>query len=81
MPLLQVRLSHQPPHTFYLPLCIGESEDPDFAEDALSPEYVKLLKTITREEVDKYTTRCPHGETSEKMTEVRSFQELIHMCH
>ncbi|CAE7071447.1 unnamed protein product [Rhizoctonia solani] len=47
----------------------GESEDPDFAEDALSPEYVKLLKTITREEVDKYTTRCPHAETSEKMTQ------------
>ncbi|KAF8761221.1 Chorismate synthase [Rhizoctonia solani] len=47
----------------------GESEDPDFAEDALSPEYVKLLQTVTREEVDKYTTRCPHPETSEKMTQ------------
>lgn len=47
----------------------SESEDPDFAEDALSPEYVKLLKTITREEVDKYPTRCPHAETSEKMTQ------------
>ncbi|KAB5594322.1 Chorismate synthase [Ceratobasidium theobromae] len=47
----------------------GESEDPDYAEDALSPEYVKLLKTVTREEVDKYTTRCPHLETSEKMTQ------------
>ncbi|KAG9128314.1 hypothetical protein FRC07_001249 [Ceratobasidium sp. 392] len=47
----------------------SESTDPDFAEDALSPEYVKLLQTITREEVDKYTTRCPHQETSEKMTQ------------
>ncbi|CAE6410828.1 unnamed protein product [Rhizoctonia solani] len=47
----------------------GGSEDPDYAEDALSPEYVKLLKTITREEVDKYITRCPHAETSEKMTQ------------
>ncbi|CUA77494.1 chorismate synthase [Rhizoctonia solani] len=47
----------------------GENDDPDYAEDALSPEYMKLLKTITREEVDKYTTRCPHPETSEKMTQ------------
>jgi chorismate synthase len=47
----------------------SESADPDYAEDALSPEYIKLLQTITREEVDKYPTRCPHQETSEKMTQ------------
>lgn len=46
-----------------------ESEDPDYAEDALSPEYMKLLQTITREEVDKYPTRCPHPETSERITQ------------
>ena len=45
-------------------------EDDDEAEDALSPEFRQLLATITREEVDKYTTRCPHLETSEKMTQV-----------
>jgi len=52
----------------------GEDEDEDEAEDALSPEFRKLLATITREEVDKYTTRCPHPETSEKMTQVNCFQ-------
>jgi len=45
-------------------------EEDDEVEDALSPEFRKLLTTITREEVDKYTTRCPHQETSEKMTQV-----------
>ncbi|KAK7688089.1 hypothetical protein QCA50_008459 [Cerrena zonata] len=43
-------------------------EDDDVVEDALSEEFVNLLKTITREEVDKFPTRCPHAETSEKMT-------------
>jgi len=47
----------------------GDEED-DEVEDALSPEFRKLLNTITREEVDKYPTRCPHQETSERMTQV-----------
>lgn len=50
----------------------GEEEDE--VEDALSPEFRKLLATITREEVDKYLTRCPHQETSERMTQVLDFQ-------
>ena len=45
-------------------------EDEDEAEDALSPSFKKLLATITREEVDKYPTRCPHQETSDRMTQV-----------
>ncbi|KAG6837224.1 hypothetical protein H0H93_013092 [Arthromyces matolae] len=45
------------------------NEDDDDAQDALSEESRHLLKTITREEVDKYTTRCPHPETSERMTQ------------
>jgi chorismate synthase len=49
-------------------------EDDDEVEDALSPEFRKLLATITREEVDRYPTRCPHQETSEKMTQVVHFQ-------
>ena len=49
-------------------------EDDDEAEDALSPEFRKLLTTITREEVDKHTTRCPHPETSERMTQVLYFR-------
>ena len=44
------------------------NEDNDEAEDALSPEFKQLLATITREEVDKHPTRCPHPETAERMT-------------
>ncbi|KAN0101029.1 Chorismate synthase [Tylopilus felleus] len=43
-------------------------EDNDDVEDALSPEFRQLLSTITREEVDKHVTRCPHLETAERMT-------------
>lgn len=48
------------------------SDDDDDVEDALSPEFVKLLKTITRAEVDSYATRCPHQETSDLMVKVSS---------
>jgi chorismate synthase len=53
---------------------LKEGEEEDEVEDALSPEFRKLLATITREEVDKYTTRCPHQETSDKMTSVTHFK-------
>lgn len=52
---------HPPPKT--------TSGDDDEADDPLTPEFTKILSTITREEVDKYTTRCPHPETSEKITQ------------
>jgi chorismate synthase len=42
--------------------------DNDDVEDPLSSEFVELLSTITRQKVDTFTTRCPHPETSEKMT-------------
>ncbi|KAI0310993.1 chorismate synthase [Amylostereum chailletii] len=44
-----------------------DEEDED-VEDALSPEFRQLLASVTRAEVDKFTTRCPHPETSERMT-------------
>ena len=44
--------------------------DNDDVEDAISPEFRQLLSTITREEVDKHPTRCPHLETAERMTKV-----------
>ncbi|KDQ54967.1 hypothetical protein JAAARDRAFT_134565 [Jaapia argillacea MUCL 33604] len=47
---------------------LDTDEDDDEAQDALSPEFRKLLSTITREEVDKHPTRCPHAETAERMT-------------
>lgn len=50
---------------------VDGEEDNDDVEDALSPEFRKLLASITREEVDKYSTRCPHAETSERMIKVR----------
>ncbi|TFK40939.1 chorismate synthase [Crucibulum laeve] len=56
--------SHAPPSL----VPSDDNEDNDDVHDALSPEFRTLLSTITREEVDKYMTRCPHPETSEKMT-------------
>ncbi|PPQ95637.1 hypothetical protein CVT26_008666 [Gymnopilus dilepis] len=47
---------------------LNSDEEDDNAEDALSNDFIQLLSTITREEVDKYPTRCPHSETSERMT-------------
>ncbi|KAG6869037.1 hypothetical protein C0993_004710 [Termitomyces sp. T159_Od127] len=47
----------------------SSGNEDDEAQDALSEEFRHLLKTITREEVDKYSTRCPHPETSERMTQ------------
>lgn len=44
--------------------------DNDEIEDALTPEFQTLLATVTREEVDKFMTRCPHAETSERMIKV-----------
>ncbi|KJA29376.1 hypothetical protein HYPSUDRAFT_127496 [Hypholoma sublateritium FD-334 SS-4] len=44
-------------------------EEDDNAQDALSKDFIQLLSTITREEVDKMPTRCPHAETSERMTQ------------
>lgn len=46
-------------------------EDDDKAQDALSKDFIDLLATITREDVDKHPTRCPHQETAERMTRVR----------
>ncbi|KAI9512308.1 chorismate synthase [Russula earlei] len=42
-------------------------EEDDEAEDALSPEFRALLEKVTREEVDRFPTRCPHPETSDRM--------------
>lgn len=44
--------------------------DNDEVSDALSSEFRQLLATITRAEVDKEPTRCPHPETAARMTQV-----------
>ena len=51
---------------------LNHDEDVDVAEDALSKDFVALLANITRDEVDKHPTRCPHPETAERMTKVNS---------
>ena len=56
---------------------INDDENDDNVEDALSPDFVHLLSSITREDVDKHLTRCPHKETSDRMTQVR-IQRLHH---
>lgn len=42
----------------------------DDGEDIVGKEYLKLVAGVSREEVDKELTRCPHRETSAKMEEV-----------
>lgn len=52
---------------------VGNIHLPSFSatdDEPLSPEFMSLLKTITREEVDKELTRCPNPEISAKMAEV-----------
>ncbi|TEB39150.1 chorismate synthase [Coprinellus micaceus] len=46
-----------------------DDEDNDDVDDAISAEFRQLLSSITREEVDKHPTRCPHPATAEKMTQ------------
>ena len=53
-------------------------EDNDDVPDALSTDFRKLLATITRAEVDKHPTRCPHPETAERMTKVRAISTPIY---
>ena len=45
-------------------------DDDDDIEPTLNPEFVRLLKTLTREQVDSHPTRCPDQQTAERMTKV-----------
>lgn len=45
----------------------------DDGEDIVGKELMKLVKDVTREEIDQELTRCPHKETSQKMTDVSLF--------
>ncbi|KAK7064762.1 chorismate synthase [Favolaschia claudopus] len=45
----------------------SEDDENDDAVEPLSDEFRKLLASISREEVDKHPTRCPHFETAERM--------------
>jgi chorismate synthase len=52
------------------PSSTTEKEESDDVEDALSPEFLEILRTVSRETVDAHLTRCPHPKTAEKMTQV-----------
>ncbi len=39
-------------------------------DEVLSREYMSLVEGVTREQVDKEITRCPHKETSQRMEDV-----------
>ena len=43
-------------------------------DEVLGKEFVDLLRTATREEIDKELTRCPHRETSDKIADVSGRQ-------
>lgn len=53
-----------------IPQTTTADDDSDDAPDPVSPEFLKLISTVTREDVDKHTTRCPHLETAERMVQV-----------
>lgn len=53
-----------------VPASPSETEETDEVEDALSAEFLDILRTVSRETVDAHPTRCPHPETAEKMTQV-----------
>ncbi|EKM83679.1 hypothetical protein AGABI1DRAFT_81437 [Agaricus bisporus var. burnettii JB137-S8] len=52
-----------------IPQTTTADDDSDDAPDPVSPEFLKLISTVTREDVDKHTTRCPHLETAERMVQ------------
>ncbi|KAJ3971377.1 chorismate synthase [Lentinula raphanica] len=54
---------------FSVPSSSPSNEDEDDVEDALSEEFRNLLATVTRDQVDRHATRCPHPETAERMTQ------------
>lgn len=53
----------------------------DDGEDIVGKELMKLVKDVTREEIDQELTRCPHKETSQKMTDVSPCSKLFSISH
>ena len=69
----------------HMPSAVGPpsqaaGDDDDAVEEALSPEFVALLKSVTREQVDSHPTRCPHPETAERMVKVGTITPLSCGC-
>ncbi|KAJ7451150.1 chorismate synthase [Mycena latifolia] len=53
----------------HLPLMAAapSADDDDDAPEPMSEEFRNLLATVSRADVDKHPTRCPHPETAERM--------------
>lgn len=49
-----------------------EDDDNDESDELPSEEYLKLLNTITRDEIDASQVRCPDAATTERMVKVRT---------
>ena len=58
---------------------VGKIQLPFFSEGdeemPLNEDYIQLLRTVTREDVDKENVRCPNHEVADRMREVRPFQQ------
>ncbi|KAJ7139505.1 chorismate synthase [Mycena epipterygia] len=51
-----------------LPVTVASVDDEnDDAPEPMSDEFRELLATVSRAQVDKHPTRCPHAETAERM--------------
>ena len=52
-------------------------ESDDDTDETISPDYLELLQTVTREKVDSTLVRCPHAETAKRMEQVR--KPIVHI--
>lgn len=61
---------------------VGRVELPFTSEEdeVLGKEYMDLVRDVSREEVDKEITRCPHKETSKRMEEVSYRYSSVRDC-
>lgn len=48
------------------------ADDEQEEEDGLATEYLQLLSSVSREDVDANLVRCPDEATAERMEKVRS---------
>ena len=51
----------------HLPGSVPSQTDDDDAADVPSPELAALMSCVSRAEIDKYPTRCPHAATNDAM--------------
>lgn len=70
---------HMPSSTAIAKEINGQAQDDDEndeSEELQSQEYIDLLNTVTREQVDASQVRCPDEKSTERMVKVRACQLL-----